>query len=341
METVFFYEKDLPKAAALLRRGELVAFPSETVYGLGAVAVDEQAVEKVYLAKGRPSDNPLIVHVDSPEMVEHYAYMDNPQARVLMERFWPGPLTIILPMRKGILSKTVTGGLTTAAFRMPNHPLTLKLIKETGEALVGPSANTSGKPSPTNAKHVYHDLQGKIAGVVDGGTSLIGVESTVIDLSEMGVATILRPGAITFEMLQELLPNVQVDQHLVCEEETPKSPGMKYKHYAPNAKVVMIDVKKENWQEAIDFALAKNYRIGLLADREITEQFSAKVTAVYSLSEYHNLKYATARLFDGLRKLDAVTPPLDIIFAQTFTERGLGVAYMNRLKKASGQKYFS
>lgn len=204
-----FQSENLADAAAAIQRGELVAFPTETVYGLGADATNPDAVKKVYQAKGRPSDNPLIVHVTGPAQVAEFAEIDA-QSKQLMDTFWPGPLTIILPIKLHALDPVVTGGLTTAAFRNPDTPLTLKLIEQAGVPLVGPSANTSGKPSPTKPAHVMHDLDGKIAGVLDGGETKIGVESTVLDMSG-AVPSVLRPGAVTPEDLTPILGEVQTD----------------------------------------------------------------------------------------------------------------------------------
>lgn len=194
--TKIYTKNDIRKAALELKMGELVAFPTETVYGLGADATNEKAVKRVYLAKGRPSDNPLIVTVSSIEMVERFVGEISTDAKKLMENFWPGSLTIILNIIPGSLSEAVTGGLKTAAFRMPKNQVTLDLISELDRPLVGPSANSSGKPSPTTAEHVFHDLEGKISGIVDDGPTTVGVESTIIDMST-DIPTILRPGAVT------------------------------------------------------------------------------------------------------------------------------------------------
>ena len=223
MDTII-YEQDLATPAKLLKTGQVVAFPTETVYGLGANALDKEAVKQVFAVKGRPSDNPLIVHVESFDQVKKYIQTLHPLAEKIVQQFWPGPLTLIFEIIPGSLPQEVTGGLTTAAFRMPNAKLTLDLIHQAGVPLVGPSANTSGKPSPTCAAHVYHDLQGKIAGIVDGGNCQVGVESTVLDLSNPEAAPmILRPGAITREMLADFLGiEILLDKHLVKESETPK-----------------------------------------------------------------------------------------------------------------------
>jgi L-threonylcarbamoyladenylate synthase len=338
VETLRLEKNEIETAAHLIQKGELVAFPTETVYGLGADATNEEAVGKVYLAKGRPSDNPLIVHVENFEQVESFAQGIPSYAKKLVDKFWPGPLTIILKVKDGALSKVVTGGLNTVAFRMPNNQVTLDLIHAASVPLVGPSANTSGKPSPTSAEHVLHDLNGKISAVLDDGETQIGVESTVLDLSEDGVATILRPGAITFEMLRDEVPHLQVDKHLVSESETPKAPGLKYKHYSPNAEVYMV----ESYQffEAVAWAKENYARVGVLADVEIIQHVEKLVDETFVLTKGHNVFTAMHNLFNGLRTLDGVTPPLDILLVESFESRAQGVAYMNRLAKAAGGKKF-
>ncbi|MGO3727448.1 MAG: L-threonylcarbamoyladenylate synthase [Enterococcus viikkiensis] len=334
METKIFQVEELKEAAGLLRQGELVAFPTETVYGLGADALLPEAVKKVFAVKGRPSDNPLIVHIADFSMTEKFVENYHPLTETIVEAFWPGPLTLIFPIKKGSLSPVVTGGLSTAAFRMPDNKKTLTLIEETGDPLVGPSANTSGKPSPTTASHVYHDLKGKIAGILDDGATQIGVESTVLDLSGE-VPTILRPGAVTKEQLEETLGiEVPLDKHLVKESETPKAPGMKYKHYSPDTSVLMV--KPNDWAKAIAWAVAENKSYGLLATPEIAEQYPSTTRFVF---ENDSIEAATRGLFSGLRALDE-GQSVDLIFAEVFPEDHLGLAYMNRLKKAAAQKYF-
>ena len=313
METKIYRTDQINQAAALLRQGELVAFPTETVYGLGANALLPESVKRVFTVKGRPSDNPLIVHVSN---------------------FWPGPLTLIFSIKAGSLSTVVTGGLSTAAFRMPDNKKTLSLIEKTGAPLVGPSANTSGKPSPTTAMHVFHDLKGKIAGILDDGATQIGVESTVLDLSGE-VPTILRPGAVTKEKLEEVLGiEVPLDKHLVKESETPKAPGMKYKHYSPDVSVLMI--KPGDWGKAIAWADTNGKKVGLLATPKIADSYPSADRFVF---EDDSIEAATRGLFSGLRALDEANQA-DIIFAEVFPEDHLGLAYMNRLKKAAAQKYF-
>lgn len=338
METKMFTAKDLQDAADLIRQGELVAFPTETVYGLGADALNETAVKQVYAVKGRPSDNPLIVHVENFDMVKKYVSNFPKVTPKLVDTFWPGPLTLIFTVTPETFSKTVTGGLKTVAFRMPNNQQTINLIKQAQTPLVGPSANTSGKPSPTTAQHVFHDLQGKIAGILDDGATQIGVESTVLDLTATdGIPIILRPGAITKEALEQVIGEVKVDQHLLSEKEVPKAPGMKYKHYAPDVTVWIIDGDKTIFKQAIAQAKKNNKRIGLFADTDLAKYFSNEVEEVFSFGE-KSVENATKLLFAGLRSLDE--KPIDLIFVQAFPETELGIAYMNRLKKAANQNIF-
>lgn len=332
--TKIYTKNDIRKAALELKMGELVAFPTETVYGLGADATNEKAVKRVYLAKGRPSDNPLIVTVSSIEMVERFVGEISTDAKKLMENFWPGSLTIILNIIPGSLSETVTGGLKTAAFRMPKNQVTLDLISELDRPLVGPSANSSGKPSPTTAEHVFHDLEGKISGIVDDGPTTVGVESTIIDMST-DIPTILRPGAVTPEDLEEILGKTVIsDKHKVKDKETPKAPGMKYKHYAPNAQVLIV--KDNDWQEALKFAQENKDEIALLATEDILK--NAKVQLKYSLGK--DEKSAAKNLFAGLRYFDDM-PQVKYILAKEFVYDGLGMAYMNRLKKSAGNQFFN
>ncbi|AKP68366.1 L-threonylcarbamoyladenylate synthase [Companilactobacillus ginsenosidimutans] len=334
METVILKDDQISTAANFLADGQLVAFPTETVYGLGADATRPDIVKNVYAAKGRPSDNPLIVHVDGPDMVWQYAdnkYQDI--AGKLMKQFWPGPLTIIMPIQPGKLSPEVTGGLKTAAFRMPNNRATLDLIKTFGKPIVGPSANTSGKPSPTEAKHVYHDLKGKIAAILDDGPTVIGVESTVIDLS-VDVPTILRPGMITESQLTEVLGEVRSDHHKVTQEEIPKAPGMKYKHYAPNAQVVIID-NVDDFTNAINEYSKETKNIGILATDSVLKTIPDNLEK-FSLGD--DVISASKHLFAGLRELD--NDKVEFILAQGFPQEGSGEAYGNRLNKSAGQKHF-
>lgn len=337
MKTKIFQPDEVSTAAALIQAGELVAFPTETVYGLGADATNEAAVKKVYLAKGRPSDNPLIVHVASVAMVEQFAAVIPPRARQLMKAFWPGPLTIILPVKTGTLSQTVTGGLTTVAFRFPDNQPTLALIKAAGVPLVGPSANTSSKPSPTLAKHVYHDLHGKIAGILDDGPTRVGVESTVLDLST-ATPVILRPGAITKAAIEGVIGSIDLNHHQVAKDEVPKAPGMKYKHYAPAAQVVIVDPGMA-WEQVVAWAGHQVGPVGLLATDPVLHDFPWP-TNVQPYSLGRDVTTASARLFAGLRAFDE-QPEIKLIIAQGFPTTGLGQAYMNRLNKSAGGRHFA
>ena len=327
-----YHESDIPEAAAALKRGELVAFPTETVYGLGADATNVTAVGKVYAAKGRPSDNPLIVTVADADMVGQYATI-TPLAAKLMQAFWPGPLTIILNILPGRLSMKVTGGLQTAAFRNPDNALTRKLIATAGVPIVGPSANTSGKPSPTTADHVLHDLDGKIAGVLDDGPTQVGVESAIIDLTGTPPA-ILRPGAIGPDELEPLIGHVDTAAHHVGQNEAPKAPGMKYKHYAPAAQVVVVDDPAQ-FSAAVAWAKQTGQVFGLLA----TDAILAQYPTIPSYSLGKDVQSAAHALFAGLRWFD-LHPDVTLVLAQAFSKTELSAAYMNRLLKSAGDMHF-
>ncbi|WP_265458653.1 L-threonylcarbamoyladenylate synthase [Enterococcus sp. HY326] len=334
METKIFTEESIDEAAEILKNGGLIAFPTETVYGLGANGLMTEAVQQVFTVKGRPADNPLILHVNQFSMVENFVDKFHPLTEKIVAKFWPGPLTLIFAVKHGSLPLNVTGGLSTAAFRMPANEKTLLLIEKTGVPLVGPSANTSGKPSPTTAAHVFHDMKGKIAGILDDGPTAIGVESTVLDLSDPSKPPmILRPGAVTKEALENILETeILIDQHLVTEGETPKAPGMKYKHYAPNAEVRMV--RQAEWPEAARWS--ENQKVGVIASPEILKLFPQEIEK-YSLAD-NSIEAATRGLFAGLRALDETG--VSLILAPAFEEAGLAVAYMNRLKKASNQKFW-
>ncbi|MEE5987514.1 threonylcarbamoyl-AMP synthase [Ligilactobacillus equi] len=328
------YQPDQIQAAAKeLQLGELVAFPTETVYGLGADATNQQAVKRVYLAKGRPSDNPLIVTVANQAMVERFTGPLSGLAQKIIRQFWPGPLTLIFKIKEGSLPEAVTGGLKTAAFRMPANQVTRDLIAAVGNPLVGPSANSSGKPSPTTAQHVFHDLEGRIAGIVDDGPTQFGVESTILDLS-VETPTVLRPGGVSVEELEAFLgQEIISDKHKVGQKETPKAPGMKYKHYAPSAQVLMV--KTGDWPEALDWAQTKSKAVAILADQNI---ITTPGLQVYDLGS--DVAAASHALFAGLRHFDQ-DPKIKYILAQTYSQDGLGAAYMNRLNKSAGEQYFS
>ncbi len=339
METKILKPTQINEAAKLINEGQLVSFPTETVYGLGADATNESAVKQVYQAKGRPSDNPLIVHVADVATVEKYAQPLSDSAKKLMAKFWPGSLTMIFKLKPNALSTAVTGGLDTAAFRCPRNQTTLDLIRISGKPMVGPSANTSGKPSPTTAQHVYHDLHGKIAAIMDDGPTEVGVESTVLDLSTKQPA-ILRPGAVTKEEIEEII-GVPVDdeRHHVGVTEVPKAPGMKYKHYAPNAQVYIVD-PDDNWQEVNNW-IKRNHPtdpIGVMAFSNVLKSVDWNPN-VQLISLGENVNDASHNLFRELRDFDE-NPQYKIIFTQGVEPSGLGEAYMNRLNKSAGQMHF-
>lgn len=331
METQIFDKSELDKAVDLLAKGELVAFPTETVYGLGAIATNEKAVKGVYAAKGRPSDNPLIVTVADEAMMEKYAKEVPQRAKKLIKKFWPGPLTILLFAKEGALPTAVTGGLKTVAFRCPDDQLTHDLIAKLQFPIVGPSANTSTKPSPTTAQHVYHDLKGKIAGIVDGGPTRVGLESTIIDLS-VETPIVLRPGEITPEQLSEALgEEVLINTGKVADKDIPKAPGMKYRHYAPSAPVVIVD-------DPDDFAKVEyTEQVGVMALGSILKQIDLPEQNKFNLGE--NLVQADHNLFNGLRYFDDKAN-IKQIFVQGFDEGQTSLAYMNRLSKAAAGHHF-
>lgn len=327
---------DLQQAAAMIKKGQVVAFPTETVYGLGADATNESAVKKVFAAKHRPADNPLIVTVASVEMVQRFVAEIPAKAQQLIDAFWPGSLTIIMTYIPGKLSPIVTGGLATVAFRLPASQVTREVIALADTPIVGPSANTSGKPSPTTAQHVWHDMKGKIAGIIDDGATSVGVESTVIDMTTE-IATILRPGAVTQDELEAVIGTVNSEQRKVGVHETPKAPGMKYRHYAPDVPVYMVT--DENWQQAIIWAQQQLEPVGIMAtDGIIKAHHLAGMDYVWSLGE--DVAAANAKLFAGLRYFDD-RKEITTILVQRFADEGVGLAYNNRLGKAASGQFWT
>ncbi|MEE1072420.1 MAG: L-threonylcarbamoyladenylate synthase [Cellulosilyticum sp.] len=341
METIIISDtNDLQQAAEILRQGGLVASPTETVYGLCANALDEDAVKNIYKAKGRPSDNPLIVHIADLSMLQPLVTEVSPIAKTLMERFWPGPMTLVFKA-SSLVPKVVTGGLDTVAVRFPSDPTITNLIRTSGLPLAAPSANTSGKPSPTNFSRVYEDLNGKIDCIIQGGDSQFGVESTVIDTTGE-IATILRPGGITFEMLEEALGKVMMDPalgHKLKEGEVPKAPGMKYTHYAPNAKVILVrgeqDKVIEKINELVKTQQALGQKVGVMATDETLSYF--KADTVYSVGTENDPRTIAAQLFEVLRKYDDAK--MDIVYSLAFKTTGIGQAIMNRLEKSAGYHF--
>ena len=321
------------EAANEIKRDEVVAFPTETVYGLGANASSDEAIHKIYRAKGRPSDNPLIVHISSIEQLVDIVDEIPVKAQQLIEAFWPGPLTIIFKKKPNKLSDQVTAGLDTVGVRMPNNEVALALIEAAGVPVAAPSANRSGKPSPTKASHVFQDLKGKISGILDGGSAGVGLESTVIDCTK-DIPIILRPGGISEEQIMKVIGSVQTDTALKNENEQPKSPGMKYTHYAPQAPVFLVDGSPEWIQRIIDEKRKAGLKVGLLTTEETKHLFQADSLLV--CGEKVNLSTIAVNLFDILRTFDQQN--VDIIFSETFEETGIGVAIMNRLEKAAGHR---
>jgi L-threonylcarbamoyladenylate synthase len=332
-------EELLKKPAEILRNGGLVAFPTETVYGLGANALNEEAAGKIYAAKGRPSDNPLIAHIAAFDDLPPLVTVIPEAGRRLMEAFWPGPLTLIFP-KSNLVPYGTTGGLDTVAVRMPADPVANALIRLAGVPVAAPSANTSGRPSPTTADHVWQDMNGKIDMIVDGGAVGIGVESTIIDVSG-DEPVILRPGAITQEMAFSVLgQEVPLDPAIVSgpmkADVRPKAPGMKYKHYAPKADLTLVEGETENVIRTInrlaEEKLSKGFRVGIICTEETKESYPEGMVRSMGLRAReetiaHNL-YGVLREFDDL---DA-----DFIFSESFSRDHLGQAIMNRLTKAAG-----
>ena len=323
----------ITEAGSILKDGGLVAFPTETVYGLGGNALDEQAAEKIYAAKGRPSDNPLIVHIAEFEALNKIAAEIPEEAKMLADAFWPGPLTMIF-QKTDLVPMGTTGGLNTVAVRMPDHPVALALIRAAGGYIAAPSANTSGRPSPTTAQHVAEDLSGKIEMILDGGSVDIGVESTILDMT-VTPPMILRPGAITKEMLSEVIGEVAVDETLISENST-KAPGMKYRHYAPKAEMIIVDGEPEEAVRAIKQIAYEQvrlgYKVGIIASNESVDQYTTGV--VKCIGSRVNEKTVARNLYKVLREFDE--EEVDYIYSEAFPEAGIGTAIMNRLGKAAG-----
>lgn len=320
----------MKEAAALLKQDEVVAFPTETVYGLGANAKSDEALKKIFAAKGRPSDNPLIIHIANKQQVNEIVEEIPEVAQALMDAFWPGPLTLVLRKKAG-LSDVATAGLDTVAIRMPDHPIALSLIREANLPIAAPSANLSGKPSPTSAQHVEKDLSGRISGIVDGGETGVGVESTVVDCTE-DIPVILRPGGVTKEDLQRIVGEVREDTALHNKEAAPKSPGMKYTHYAPEAPFVLVDGSPTFIQSLIDEKKAAGKKVGVLTTEE-NEDFY-KADCIIPCGQRSQLTSVASGLYDALRAFDECD--MDVIFGEVFPTKGIGEAIMNRMMKAAG-----
>lgn len=324
-------DKDgIKRAAELLREGKLVVIPTETVYGLAANALDEKAVANIFTAKGRPQDNPLIVHVASKDWLPRYAAEIPESAKKLMDAFWPGPLTIILK-KLPVIPSIVSAGLDTAGFRCPSHPIAHAIIEEAGIPLAAPSANLSGKPSPTLASHVLQDLDGRVSAVVDGGSCGVGVESTVITLAD-GHPRILRPGGVTPEQIKDVLGEVFIDRavtHKVSMGEIVASPGMKYKHYAPKAHVSIINAPLDKMAEFVN-ERAKD-GVAVLCFEGEQNRFNVQCVT-YGQSD--DGASQAQRLFDALRELDEIGAKT--VYARCPSLDGIGLAVYNRLLRAAG-----
>jgi len=331
-------ELALQKAGEILRQGGLVAFPTETVYGLGGDALNPQSSRKIYAAKGRPSDNPLIIHIASMEALPLIVKEVNDKVRKVAESFWPGPLTIILPKSDAVPEET-TGGLQTVAVRFPSHPVARRLIECAGGYVAAPSANVSGKPSPTLAKYVIEDMDGRIDMIIDGGEVGIGLESTIVDLT-VEPPQILRPGYITQEMLNEVLGAVDVDKTILDNSsgQAPKAPGMKYRHYAPKGDLTIVtgdaaDVVAYINAQAAEFTAAGK-KVGIIASEEVLQQYRAAI--VKNIGNRTDETAIARNLYRILREFDE--EGAEIIFSEVFDDGGMGQAIMNRLLKAAGHK---
>ena len=324
-------EDSIALGAKLIREGELVGFPTETVYGLGANALDAEAVVKIFEAKGRPQDNPLILHVPDAGWLERYCREVPETAYLLAEKFWPGPLTMILPRRPVVPLRT-TGGLDTVGVRCPDHPVTREIIRRAGVPVAAPSGNTSGRPSPTSASDMLEDMDGKIDGIVDGGPCRVGVESTIIDLT-VSPPRLLRPGGLPLEDLRRILGEVAVDKAVtqkVTGSEPPRAPGMKYRHYAPHAPVTVVTGDPDRSAAFIQAALQEGE--GVICFEEYASLFPGH--QVQSLGASTDTAQQAHRVFDALRRFDSTE--VSHIYAQCPDDRGLGLAVSNRLKKAAG-----
>ena len=333
MDTLFLSAED-PKtpatAANISMQGGLVAIPTETVYGLGANGLDESAVVKIFEAKGRPQDNPLILHISGPEQIEAYCHHIPQAAYDLAEKFWPGPLTIVLPARSNVPKRT-TGGLDTVAVRCPDSDVTREIIRLAGVPLAAPSANISGKPSTTTAQHVKHDHNGRIEAIVDGGPCRVGVESTIVDLTEER-PRLLRPGGITPEELMEVLGDLIVDKAVTAQidkDEVVKAPGMKYKHYAPQSEVVIVSGNREAAAQYIRGHFVPGDRV--LCFEEELPLYEGCNPLSYGLEA--DVNTLSAGLFGALRELD--DPSIHQVYARCPVGGGVAYAVQNRLKKAA------
>jgi len=327
----------IEEASQLLREGKMVAFPTETVYGLGADGLDANAAAHIYEAKGRPSDNPLIIHIAAVEQLETLTAEVPRSAKKLIEAFWPGPLTMIFN-KSDRVPKAVTGNLDTVAVRMPNDVIALELLRHSNICIAAPSANTSGRPSPTEVKHVIEDLEGKVDMIIDGGKVGIGIESTIVDVT-VDPPMILRPGSINKEMLEQVVGMVDIDQAIFekpREDSQPKAPGMKYRHYAPKAQLSIYEGKPDKVAEFINKLaqekVEKGYKVGIItADETKALYLTGHIVSIGNRCEEDTI---ANNLYGVLRDFDEMK--VDYIFCEAFNTKQLGTAIMNRLSKAAG-----
>ena len=320
-----------------MKEGALVAFPTETVYGLGANALDSEAAAKIYAAKGRPSDNPLIVHIADMDALPLITAEIPEAAKKLAAKFWPGPLTMVMK-KSEVVPYGTTGGLDTVAVRMPAHPIALEMIRHGGGYIAAPSANTSGRPSPTLASHVADDMDGIVPLILDGGAVGIGIESTIVDLTDE-IPTILRPGFITKEMLQEVVGEVQIDKGLDADSKTPpKAPGMKYRHYAPKAELMIVEGSSEAVVAKINALVRENEEKGICTGIIGTEETISRYPAgiVKCMGTRNDELSISSHLYGILREFDE--SDAKVIYSESFEEGAMGSAIMNRLLKAAGHK---
>lgn len=327
------------RASDILKTGGLVAFPTETVYGLGGDALNPDASGKIYAAKGRPSDNPLIVHIADTDSVYKLAEDVGEGTKKLMEAFWPGPLTIVLN-KKPCVPAATTGGLDTVAIRMPSHPVAMRLIKEAGVFIAAPSANLSGRPSPTTAQHVVQDLDGRIDMIIDGGAVGIGIESTIVDMTG-DIPTILRPGYVTPEMIKDIAGDVAIDPAIAGVDTAlrPKAPGMKYTHYAPRGELTIVEGERgkvaERIRELVKEKKLSGCKTAVLCDTENVPLY-VDCENVYDAGSKKNEITVSAGLYSLLRTCDDIGA--EYIYSESFEEGDMGYAIMNRLIKAAGHR---
>ncbi len=329
MNTRIIKSDEVSEAAHCLKCGGTVVFPTETVYGLGADAFNPDATAKIFKAKGRPADNPLIVHISDIMSLEKLALCVEENAKLLMEKFWPGPLTLIFKKRQGV-PDVVTAGLDTVAVRFPSNPIAQRLISESGVCVAAPSANLSGSPSPTSCCDVVDDLNGRVDFIIDGDGCEIGLESTVVDVSG-DETVILRPGGITLEMIREVIADARLDLGLIDTKSTPRCPGLKYTHYSPKAEVVVVQGKKDDVRKYISDALVNCPDAGVL-----TYRGGEYADALLVLDAGDNMEEYAHNLFGYLRQFDK--SGVKIIYAEFCVEDGMGVAVRNRLYKSAGHK---